>query len=248
MTFELTPDQQQFLTRVRDMVTRIVTPMAADIDRTGEIPPALLGKIAEVIEPSATGPYRYRTGGAVLAAAVVVELAMGSTAVAAHVAMGAKAASPADLPGLRGAGAPSAVTDGHRLGMAAVAIGLGRAAIAEAVSAIRQSGRRPGDDRETPHWAIADAATGIESAWMLVLKAAQTMDRGQAAARDVGMARFMAGHAGEEAVLAALRVVGPTGYHRGALLERLTRDARTLLLSLGTPEYDRAIAAADLPT
>jgi alkylation response protein AidB-like acyl-CoA dehydrogenase len=59
---------------------------------------------------------------------------------------------------------------------------------------------------------------------------------------------MMAAHAADDAVLAALRVVGPAGYRCGALLERLTRDARTVLLTLGTPESDRAIAGSDLPS
>jgi alkylation response protein AidB-like acyl-CoA dehydrogenase len=247
MTFEFTPDQQQLLARVRDAVRRTVAPAAEEIDRTGQIPPDVLGEIAEVIEALPGAVYRHRTGGAVLAAAVAVELAVGSAGVAAQVGLGALGSSPPDRPGLRGAGAPPAASDEHRLMIAAVAIGIGRAAVAEAVTAIRDTGVKPGEDPQTPHWAVADAHTGIEGAWLLVLKAAQAMDRAIASAREVATARMMAAHAAEDAVLASLRVVGPPGYRRGALLERLTRDARTVLLTLGTPESDRAIAAADLP-
>jgi alkylation response protein AidB-like acyl-CoA dehydrogenase len=247
MTFDFPPEQQQFLSRVRHAVGQVLSPAAAAIDRSGRIPPTVLGEIMRVVEAAPGGAYRHRSGGAVLAAAVIVELAVGSAAVAAHVGLGATGEPSPDHPGLRGAGLPSEAGDGHRLAMAAVAIGIGRAAVSEALAALRATGVKPGEDPQAPHWAVADAHTGVEGAWLLVLMAAQALDRGPAAPA-VATARMMAAHAADDAVLAALRVVGPAGYRCGALLERLTRDARTVLLTLGTPESDRAIAGSDLPS
>jgi alkylation response protein AidB-like acyl-CoA dehydrogenase len=246
MTFDFTPEQEQFLASVRAVVARVIAPLAAQIDESARIPEAVLREVAQAAGASPGVPYRPPSGSAVLAAAVVVELAVGSAAVGAHIGMGSTGPSPADLPGLRGTGMPKAPADAHRLALAAVSVGIGRAAIAEAVSHMKATQCRPTDDQRTPHWAVADGATEVDGAWLLVLAAAQAMDGGQATAGPVATAQFMSAQAAEYAVTAALRVVGPAGYHRGARLERLTRDARTVLLTLGTPESEREVAASSL--
>ena len=88
MTFEFSPDQQQFLAQVRETVTRIVSPASGLIDQSGQIPDGVLNEIATAVGATPGVVYRPRSGGAALAAAVVVELAIGSAAVGAHVGMG----------------------------------------------------------------------------------------------------------------------------------------------------------------
>lgn len=142
------------------------------------------------------------------------------------------------LPGLLGSeGALAAVGAGNldraRLVVAAVALGVGRAATAHAVAAMKAAGVRPGPDEQAPHWVFANAATAGEAARLLTYESAQAIDRDDAeAGTTVARARAFAVKAAEQAVAAAIRIEGPGGYVRGGLLERLTRDARTLSIIL----------------
>ncbi len=142
------------------------------------------------------------------------------------------------LPGLLGSeGALAAVGAGNldraRLVVAAVALGVGRAATAHAVAAMKAAGVRPGPDEQAPHWVFANAATEVEAARLLTYEAAQALDRDDADARTiVARAKVFAAKAAEQAVDAAIRIEGAGGYVRGGVLERLTRDARTLAVIL----------------
>jgi len=142
------------------------------------------------------------------------------------------------LPGLLGSEAAlAAVGEAHpiraRLVAAAVALGVGRAAIAHALAAMKTAGVRPGPDEQRPHWVIADSATEVEAARMVTYRAAQALDHGDSAAAVlVARAKAFAANAAEHAADAAIRMEGPGGYVRGGVLERLTRDARTLAVIL----------------
>jgi alkylation response protein AidB-like acyl-CoA dehydrogenase len=59
----------------------------------------------------------------------------------------------------------------------------------------------------------------------------------------IAMAKLAATRAALQAVETALRITGPEGFVRGALLERLMRDARALTLMMGNEDELRAIAA-----
>ena len=142
------------------------------------------------------------------------------------------------LPGLLGSEeALAAVGEAHhdraRLVVAAVALGVARAAIAHAVAAMKAMGVRPGPDEKAPHWVIADSATEVEAARMVTYRAAQALDHNESdAAVLVVRAKAFAANAAEHAADAAIRMEGPGGYVRGGVLERLTRDARTLAVIL----------------
>ena len=141
------------------------------------------------------------------------------------------------MPGLEGSEAALAsVPESNRLRArllaAAVALGVGRAAVTHAVASMKKSGVKPGPETTTPHWAIADGATDVEAARMLTYSAAQSLDRGDAADDLITRAFHYASQAAQRAVDAAIRLEGTSGYTKGGLLERLSRDARTLQVIL----------------
>jgi alkylation response protein AidB-like acyl-CoA dehydrogenase len=113
---------------------------------------------------------------------------------------------------------------------AAAAIGIGRAAIAHAREWMKSNDVKPGPDETVPHWAFADGATDVEAARLLTYSAAQMLDRGENADDAIARAHVFAANAAQRAVDAAIRVVGD--FSRGSVLERLSRDARTLQLIL----------------
>ena len=233
MNFELSSKQSAAHARARTLAAERLVPVAVAIDDSSAIAPDVLRELRALVAES-------QTDGVALVS-VVEELATISAAAAAAAAIATDGVDAA-APGLRGFHAAGAGDTRGRLVMAAVALGIGRAALAAALDTLRDSARQS-QDQEKPHWAVADAATEIAAARALTLQAAQTMADEAAAAGFVAMAKLAAARAAQLAVDVALRVTGPQGFTRGALLERLARDARTVALIFGTEEDLRATAA-----
>jgi alkylation response protein AidB-like acyl-CoA dehydrogenase len=152
--------------------------------------------------------------------------------------VGGRSSSTAEmLPGLEGSEAALAsIPESNRLRArllaAAVALGVGHAAVKHAVASMKKADVKPGPDTTVPHWALADGATDVEAARMLTYSAAQSLDRGDRADDLISRALEYASKAAQRAVDAAIRVEGTSGYLKGGLLERLSRDARTLQVIL----------------
>ena len=150
---------------------------------------------------------------------------------------GRSSTTAAMLPGLEGSeSALASIPEDNRLLArliaAAVALGIGRAAIDHAVAAMKKLEVKPGPDTTVPHWALADGATDVQAARLLTYSAAQSFDRGERTSDLIARALEFASHAAQRAVDAAIRVEGMAGYTRNGLLERLSRDARTLQVIL----------------
>ena len=236
MTFELSDQQQAVRDRARAFAEDKLVKHADEIDRTASIPEPLVRQAAEIVSSAGDG---------VALVAVVEELAVGSGAVAAAAsAERSVQGEKGQLPGLRGAG-PFDESPRSHLTLAAIALGLGRAALEVALRELRPVAATPAATVEKPHWAVADAATELEAARLATRAAAQAVDRGTAPS-EVGMARLLTASAARAAVDAAVRIAGRAGYRDGTLLERLVRDVRTLSVMLGTEEQHRAMAAEGL--
>jgi alkylation response protein AidB-like acyl-CoA dehydrogenase len=256
MTFDFTPHQQDMATRARTLATNVLGPAARMLDEHGTMPPHVMQEVAgaaDLVDIS-DGHHMDATVSleAIAHQSPGIAAVMGLSVLTAHSQVAAP--QPEQWPGLRGAEA--AIARAERLTGAArargqmvvgiVAVGIGWAAVGEALAALKRAGRRPGEDTETPHWAIADAATDVDAARLLVWQAASAFDRGEEPIGPAALAKGFACAAAERAIEAALRVIGPSGYRRGSLLERLSRDARTTTLILGTGEQVRATAASAL--
>jgi alkylation response protein AidB-like acyl-CoA dehydrogenase len=97
---------------------------------------------------------------------------------------------------------------------------------------MKKLGVKADPDQTAPHWALADGATEVAAARMLTYSAAQMLDRGENAEDAITRAHTFAAKAAQQAVDAAIRVVGAVGYGKGSLLDRLSRDAQTLRVIL----------------
>jgi hypothetical protein len=152
--------------------------------------------------------------------------------------VGGKSTATAELlPGLEGSEAalasiPETQRIRARLIAAAVALGVGRAAIDYTIASMKKLGVKADPDQTAPHWALADGATEVAAARMLTYSAAQMLDRGENAEDAITRAHAFAAKAAQQAVDAAIRVVGAVGYGKGSLLDRLSRDAQTLRVIL----------------
>lgn len=227
MTFALSAPQIAARDKARAFAQGLAA-RAAGIDHAGDIP----ADIAEQVGA--------HTGGEMAVTVVAVEEIAAASAAVATLAAVKRNGGTLGLSGLRGARELDGSPRGQ-LVLAAVALGIGRAALAAALDELRQSPSRPGADVEKPHWVVADVATDLEAARLLTYKAAQSTSDSE-----IAVARLMASAAAIRAVDAAVRVLGAAAVSVGSVIERLSRDVRVVSVLEGTEENHRALAAEGL--
>ncbi len=133
--------------------------------------------------------------------------------------------------------------DGGRIGIAAQSLGIAQTALDESVLFARerhQFGRRI-SDFQAIRWKIADMATNLEAARLLVYRAARLRDAGVPCSKEVSMAKLFASRIANEAVYDAMQIHGGVGYTEEFKIERFFRDARVLEIYEGTSEIQRIV-------
>jgi alkylation response protein AidB-like acyl-CoA dehydrogenase len=138
--------------------------------------------------------------------------------------------------------------DAARVGSAAIAVGLGRAALAEALAYAkkRQQFGQPVAHFQAIQWKLADMATDLEAASLLVLKAAWLKDHNQPYRAAAAMAKKFATDAAMAAANEGVQIFGGYGYLTDYPMERYFRDAKAGQIYEGTNEIMRVIIAREL--
>jgi alkylation response protein AidB-like acyl-CoA dehydrogenase len=138
-----------------------------------------------------------------------------------------------------------AVLDGGRIGIGALSVGLAQAAFEEAVNYAKE--RRTFGQAIAEHQAIAcklaDAATQIQAARLLVYQAAWLKSQGKVFTQAAAMAKMFASEMAEQVCRDAIQVHGGYGYSREYPVERMYRDARLMTIGEGTSEIQRLVIA-----
>ncbi len=140
------------------------------------------------------------------------------------------------------------VLDKGRVGIAALAVGIGQAGLEAAVDYAgtrKQFGRQIAEFQGV-QWLLADMAKDIEAARLLVYSAAVKIDRGEDATKACSMAKCFAGDTAVQRTADAVQVFGGSGYIRGFEVERLYRDAKICQIYEGTNQIQRMIIAREL--
>jgi len=135
-----------------------------------------------------------------------------------------------------------------RIGIAAQAIGIAEAAFAEGLEYAthrRAFGERV-VDFQASRFALADSRTDLDQAWLLVLRAATLLDRGQRAVAETSMAKLAASEACGRVVDRMLQLHGGNGYSEEFPIERHYRDARITRIYEGTNEIQRLVIAREI--
>jgi alkylation response protein AidB-like acyl-CoA dehydrogenase len=135
------------------------------------------------------------------------------------------------------------VLDGGRIGIGAMAVGLAQAAF-EAASAYakeRTAFGKPIGAFESVSNMIADMATGIEAARLMVYQAAWLKDLGRPFGKHAAMAKLFASETAEQTCRDAIQVFGGYGYSQEYPVERIYRDQRLLTIGEGTSEILRVV-------
>lgn len=136
--------------------------------------------------------------------------------------------------------------DGGRVAIAAQALGVGEAALDEALAHAksRQTFGQAIANYQAIQWMLADMATELEAARVLTLKAAAAKATGEQLAVAASMAKLWASEAAHRAADKAMQILASAGYRYGSRVERLFRDVRAAEIYQGTSEVQRMIIAA----
>jgi alkylation response protein AidB-like acyl-CoA dehydrogenase len=136
-----------------------------------------------------------------------------------------------------------AALDAGRLGIAACATGVARAALDAAVSWARQRQQfgRPVADFQGISFLLADMATAVEAARALYLSAARRKDAGLPFGPQAAMAKLFASDAAMRVTTDAVQVLGGYGYVEDFPAERLMREAKALQIVEGTNQVQRLV-------
>src|SRR3954468_4836480 len=135
-----------------------------------------------------------------------------------------------------------------RINVAARGVGVAKAALDEAISysQIRKTFGKPICEHQAIQLKLADMATQVEAARLLVESAARIYDRGERCDMEAGMAKLFASEAAITCSMESMRIHGGYGYSKEFMVERLYRDAPLLVIGEGTNELQRIIIARQL--
>ena len=138
--------------------------------------------------------------------------------------------------------------EGGRVAIAAQALGIGEAALAEAIAYAnsRQAFGQPIGNFQAIQWMLADMATELQAARLLTWKAATAKAHQPRITVEASMAKLAASEAAHKAADKAMQILASAGYRRGSLAERLFRDVRATEIYQGTSEAQRLIISAGI--
>lgn len=142
-----------------------------------------------------------------------------------------------------------ATLDVFRSTVGAAALGLARRALAEAL--LHASSRKlfgaPLGDLQMTQGALADMATGVDSAALLVYRAAWTKDQGAPrVTREAAMAKMYATETAQGVIDKAVQIFGGLGVTKGVKVEELYREIRSLRIYEGATEIQKVVIAREL--
>ncbi len=140
------------------------------------------------------------------------------------------------------------VLDGGRIGIGALSVGIARGALEESM---KYSGERKQfgssiGDFQAIETKMANMATEVDAARMLVHRAAWLKDQGKPFTKEVSMAKLFASELAVRAANEAVQIHGGYGYIKEYHVERFMRDAKLMTIGEGTSEVQRMIIGREL--
>jgi alkylation response protein AidB-like acyl-CoA dehydrogenase len=137
---------------------------------------------------------------------------------------------------------------GGRIGIASLALGIGKAAMEYATRYAMQriQFQQPIAQFQGIQWMIADRHTELDAAELLILRAATLKASGRPYAKEASMAKLFASEKANDACYTALQILGGYGYMKDFPVERYARDARITTIYEGTSEIQRLIISKNI--
>ena len=148
----------------------------------------------------------------------------------------------------RGFRVAMATLDGGRIGIAAQALGIAQAAydVARAYALEREQFGRRIADFQAIQWKLADMATEIDAARLLVYRAAWRKQQGLTHTAEGAKAKLFASEMARRQTAEAIQVLGGYGYTKEFPVERFYRDAKITEIYEGTSEIQRLVIARSI--
>ncbi|HUU94435.1 MAG TPA: acyl-CoA dehydrogenase family protein [Phycisphaerae bacterium] len=140
------------------------------------------------------------------------------------------------------------VLERARVGVAAQAVGIARAALEEAITYAneRETFGKPIGKHQAIQFMLADMATGIAAARLLTRDAAMALDRDEDARMQGSIAKVFASEVAMKATINAVQIHGGAGCTKDFPVERYMRDAKVVEIGEGTSEIQRMVIAREL--
>jgi alkylation response protein AidB-like acyl-CoA dehydrogenase len=141
-----------------------------------------------------------------------------------------------------------ATLDGGRISIGALSVGLAQSAMEDAIryAKERQTFGRPIAEHQAIQWMLADAATEIHAARLMIYYAAWLKDQKRPFTKEASMAKLFATEMAERVCRNAIQIHGGYGYSRDYPVELTYRDARLMTIGEGTSEVQRMVIARKL--
>jgi butyryl-CoA dehydrogenase len=138
--------------------------------------------------------------------------------------------------------------DGGRIGIAAQALGIARAALEDALAYAQQRRTmgKPIIQHQAISFKLADMATEVDAARLLTLRAAWLKDNKKPYGKEAAMAKLFASDVANRAAREAIQIFGGNGYVTEFPVERHFRDAKITEIYEGTSEIQRLVIAGHL--
>ncbi len=138
--------------------------------------------------------------------------------------------------------------DGGRIGIASQALGIARAALEKSLvySKEREQFGQPIAEFGSTHDKLSNMACNIDSARLLIYRAAALKDEGKKFTKEAAMAKYFASKIAMEATTQCVQIFGGYGYMREYGVERLMRDAKITQIYEGTSEIQQLVIAREL--
>ena len=157
---------------------------------------------------------------------------------------------PEQMLGEEGQGLKIALAnlEGGRIGVAAQSVGMARAAYdcALAYAKERRTFGKPIIEHQAIAFRLADMATSLQAAELMVLRAASLRDAGEPCLKAASMAKLFASETAEEICSAAIQIHGGYGYLNDFPVERIYRDVRVCTIYEGSSEIQRLVISRKL--
>ncbi|MDX2199354.1 MAG: acyl-CoA dehydrogenase family protein [Phycisphaerae bacterium] len=140
------------------------------------------------------------------------------------------------------------VLERGRVGIGALSVGLARGALEESIAYAKQREAfgKPIADLQAIQFMLADMATEIDAARLLVREAASSLDRGESEKIKACVAKLFASEIATKACLNAIQIHGGYGYTKDIPVERYMRDAKLCEIGEGSSQIQRIIIAREL--
>lgn len=148
----------------------------------------------------------------------------------------------------KGFGIAMQTLDGGRIGIAAQALGIAQGALEAAISYAKERVQfgKPISANQGIQWMLADMATQVEAARLLVYHAAMHKDTGARFSKEAAMAKVFAAETAMMVATKSIQVHGGIGYTKNYPVERFFRDAKITEIYEGTSEVQRMVIAGNI--